>query len=93
MKHIGNVSTPINHEFVHSIYFYDPNGINLEITCKDKEYDRIMGEDTKNAHGNLKSWTERTRLKKEGRTDQKILDERKVATKDLVERLKSSNII
>jgi catechol 2,3-dioxygenase-like lactoylglutathione lyase family enzyme len=92
-EHIGNVSTPINHEFVHSIYFYDPNGINLEITCKDKEYDRIMGEDTKNAHGNLKIWTERTRLKKEGRTDQKILDERKVATKDLVDRLKSSNII
>ena len=52
-----------------------------------------MGEDAKNAHGNLKSWTERTRLKKEGRTDQKILDERKVATKDLVDRLKSSNII
>ena len=51
-EHIGNVSDPINHEFVHSIYFYDPNGINLEITCRDKEYDQIMGEDTKNAHSN-----------------------------------------
>ena len=69
------------------------NGINLEITCKDKEYEQIMGEDTKNAHDNLKSWTARTRLKKEVRTEKKILDERKVSTKDLVERLKSSNII
>ena len=92
-EHIGNVSDPIDHEFVHSIYFYDPNGINLEITCRDKEYDQIMGEDTKQAHHNLKRWTEKTRLKKEGRTDHKRLDERKVATKDLIKRLKSSSII
>jgi catechol-2,3-dioxygenase len=92
-EHIGNVSDPINHEFVHSIYFYDPNGINLEITCRDKEYDQIMGEDTKNAHSNLKQWTEKTRLKKEERTNKKFLDERKVLTKDLIERLKASNII
>ena len=92
-QNIGNVSAPINHEFVHSIYFYDPNGINLEITCRDNDYEKIMKEDTRNAHGNLKSWTERTRSKKEERTDRTILDERKVSTKDLVERLKASNII
>ena len=42
---VGWASEPINHGFVHSIYFYDPNGLALEITCRDKNYEKIMKED------------------------------------------------
>jgi glyoxylase I family protein len=47
-----------DHEFVHSIYFFDPNGIRLELTTQ------VVGEDQmqryKNeAHEALKSWTGR----------------------------------
>ena len=60
-KTIGWASDPINHEFVHSIYFFDPNGLALEITCRDKNYAQIMEKDNKEAHENLKKWTEKTR--------------------------------
>jgi len=92
-KEIGNVSDPINHEFVHSIYFYDPNGINLEITCRDKSYENIMKKDSLEAHDNIENWTKKTRLKKESKTSLEMLNERKVETKDFIKRLQSSNII
>jgi catechol 2,3-dioxygenase-like lactoylglutathione lyase family enzyme len=92
-KHIGAISDPINHEFVHSIYFYDPNGINLEITCRDKDYVKIMSQDAEMAHQNIVDWTTKTRSKKELNTSSSHLDERKVATTDLIDRLKASKII
>ena len=92
-KEIGWVSDPIDHDFVHSIYFYDPNGLALEITCRDKEYDQIMEKDTKDAHKILKQWTERTRSKKESRVGSEKLNERTVDTKELFKRLKISGAI
>ena len=46
-----------DHEFVKSIYFFDPNGLRLEITCE------VIGEAERQthrgaAHAALKSWTD-----------------------------------
>lgn len=46
-----------DHSFVKSIYFFDPNGIRLEITCE------IIGESERqdhreDAHAALKAWTD-----------------------------------
>jgi len=51
------VKGPKDHHFVHSIYFYDPNGIRLELTTK------VMGEEFERgenavAHERLRAWTE-----------------------------------
>ena len=56
---------PIDHEFIHSIYFFDPNGIPLEITIKDPDYEAVVAKDAANAHRVLKEWTEKTRALKE----------------------------
>jgi len=56
---------PIDHEFIHSIYFFDPNGIPLEITIKDASYEEVVAEDAANAHSVLEAWTEKTRALKE----------------------------
>ena len=67
---------PIDHEFIHSIYFFDPNGIPLEITIKDARYEAVVAEDAANAHGVLKAWTEKTRALKEGNFGAAALDMR-----------------
>jgi len=46
-----------DHEFVHSIYFFDPNGVRLEFTLQ------VVGDDTmaayaRDAHHGLKAWSE-----------------------------------
>lgn len=57
INHFG----PIDHEFVKSIYFYDPNGVNLEVTCKTADYDEIMTHEAAVAHDNVREWTKKTR--------------------------------
>lgn len=50
-----DVLGPTDHGFVHSIYFFDPNDIRLELTCRtaaESEMDQKRGE----AHDLLKSW-------------------------------------
>jgi catechol 2,3-dioxygenase-like lactoylglutathione lyase family enzyme len=49
-----------DHGFVRSIYFFDPNGVRLELTCKmtgEEETARQKAE----AHAKLRAWTERER--------------------------------
>lgn len=65
---------PIDHGFIHSLYMYDPNGIQVEITIKDARYDAILAEDTANAHSVLKEWTAKTRDKKIERCGQDMVD-------------------
>jgi catechol 2,3-dioxygenase-like lactoylglutathione lyase family enzyme len=55
---------PIDHHFVHSIYFYDPNGINVEITTRDPRHDAIMEEEAGNAAEMIRAWTQRTAAEK-----------------------------
>jgi len=46
---------PIDHEFVESIYFQDPNGINLELTI-DTADAAYMQHERDTAHANLQNW-------------------------------------
>ena len=51
----------IDHEFVTSLYIFDPNGIQLEFTCRASDHDIIMEEDAAKAHQEIKDWTTRTK--------------------------------
>ena len=46
----------VDHGFIHSIYFFDPNGLRLEITARVDEPGELkkMAEE---AHGELDAWT------------------------------------
>ncbi|WP_310474149.1 VOC family protein [Sandarakinorhabdus sp.] len=50
---------PIDHGFVKSVYFADPNGLPLEITTRVPAHDAILAEDAKTAHAIIKAWTAR----------------------------------
>lgn len=55
---------------------YDPNGIQIEITCKTADYDQIMSDDAAQAHGQLRQWTAKTRPVKEDLFGAGALDQR-----------------
>jgi len=56
-----DVFGPINHGFVHSIYFWDPNGIALEFTCRDERYDEIIADEGQGAHQTIEDWSKQRR--------------------------------
>ncbi|MFT5032482.1 MAG: catechol 2,3-dioxygenase-like lactoylglutathione lyase family enzyme [Bermanella sp.] len=70
-SHINQVGKsclgPVDHGFVKSVYMYDPNGIQVEITCRTDGYAKIMSAHTDEAKTNLDAWTEKTRSVKEER--------------------------
>ena len=61
LDHVGWSSFEIDHEFVISLYIFDPNGIQLEFTCRADDHDQIMEKDSKKAHKELSLWTKKTR--------------------------------
>ena len=63
----------IDHGFVTSLYIFDPNGIQLEFTCRASDHDKIMAEDASKAHQEIKDWTERTKSLKEKKFGEKSL--------------------
>jgi catechol 2,3-dioxygenase-like lactoylglutathione lyase family enzyme len=58
---------PIDHHFVHSLYFYDPNGLNVEITCRDPSHDAVMLEEGAKAQDMIAAWSARTAERKRER--------------------------
>lgn len=50
---------PIDHGFVKSVYFSDPNGLPLEITARVAAHDAILAEDAKTAHAVIQAWSAR----------------------------------
>jgi catechol 2,3-dioxygenase-like lactoylglutathione lyase family enzyme len=52
---------PIHHGFVDSVYFYDPNGIQVEITVKTPTHDSILAAEGAKFRDSLAAWTARTR--------------------------------
>jgi catechol 2,3-dioxygenase-like lactoylglutathione lyase family enzyme len=58
------VEGPIDHGFVRSIYTYDPNGIQVEITCETAGHDQILAEEAAHARAALARWSEATRDRK-----------------------------
>lgn len=55
---------PINHDFVQSIYFWDPDGLPLEITARVANHDAIMADEAEHARDVLRDWTVRTAAQK-----------------------------
>ena len=55
---------PIDHDFVESVYFFDPNGYALEITHKTAAHDDVIRHEEREARRQLAAWTERTRARK-----------------------------
>lgn len=55
---------PLDHDFVQSIYFPDPNGIMLEFTYEVDRHEEIMADEEAKAREALSVWTERTAPKK-----------------------------
>jgi glyoxylase I family protein len=49
-----------DHEFINSIYFFDPNGIRLELTVRTRD-EAWLAEEASAAHGKLADWTTRKR--------------------------------
>ncbi len=52
----------VDHEFVNSIYFFDPNGLRLEITTKT-DTPGFLKKAADEAHGLLQNWTQAKRAK------------------------------
>lgn len=51
---------PVDHHFVRSIYMWDPNGLQVEITARTPDHDAIMAAEAHGARDVLKAWTART---------------------------------
>lgn len=48
---------PLDHGFVRSIYFNDPNGLWLEVTYQVDQHEEILGAEMSNANEQLREWT------------------------------------
>lgn len=55
---------PVEHEFVRSIYMYDPNGIQVEVTYRCAQHDAIMEAEGRHAAATIAEWSARTRARK-----------------------------
>jgi catechol 2,3-dioxygenase-like lactoylglutathione lyase family enzyme len=52
----GHPCMLIDHGYCYSVYFHDPNGMQVEITCDVPETDAIMRRHRKTAHEDLETW-------------------------------------
>jgi len=48
-----------DHEFIHSIYFRDPNGYVIELTARTPDHDRMMDPSINGAREKLGRWSAR----------------------------------
>ncbi len=48
----------VDHGFIHSIYFRDPNGYVIELTCKTGRHDKMMDPAENKARAILDRWTQ-----------------------------------
>lgn len=55
------VDGPLDHHFVKSIYTYDPNGLQVEVTIKTPDYAAIMGREAATVDANMAAWEKETR--------------------------------
>lgn len=55
---------PLDHDFVRSIYFGDPNGVTLELTYEVDRHEEILAGEKATARDALSTWTARTASKK-----------------------------
>ncbi|MNE94172.1 hypothetical protein D3C80_1921080 [compost metagenome] len=55
---------------------YDPNGIQVEVTCRTADHDRILAEEGAVLPQLIKDWSARTRAEKEAKFGAEALDRR-----------------
>lgn len=67
---------PIDHGFVKSMYMYDPNGLQVEITCRVNNYAEIMQSMKDTVKNQLHHWTEKTRARKIDKFGAEKIDKR-----------------
>jgi catechol 2,3-dioxygenase-like lactoylglutathione lyase family enzyme len=58
----------VDHEFIQSIYFFDPNGLRLEITTRTEE-PGFLQEAARKAHGELADWMKHKRAALDEKTN------------------------
>lgn len=66
---------PVDHGFVKSVYMYDPNGLQVELTTRTEEHARAF-ENVAATRQLLHAWQERTRAEKLERFGSAALDQR-----------------
>jgi catechol 2,3-dioxygenase-like lactoylglutathione lyase family enzyme len=71
-EHGLKVEGPIDHGFVYSVYTYDPNGIQVEVTCPTSTHDQVLAEEQLQSRAALAEWTEKTRSKKEASSSKPV---------------------
>ena len=83
-KHIAQMGKtcigPIDHGFVKSMYMYDPNGLQVEITCRVDNYSEIMGDMQSTVKNQINAWTRKTRDKKIEKFGAAKIDKRGTST-------------
>ena len=67
---------PVDHDFVKSVYMYDPNGLQVELTMRTARHDHIMVEERAGARDMLSAWSARTREVKEAQFGAEAIDRR-----------------
>lgn len=55
---------PVDHGFVRSVYMYDPNGLQVEITTQTPRYAAIMAHEQAHARNAIADWSARTAERK-----------------------------
>nr|WP_272800732.1 VOC family protein [Sphingobium sp. AntQ-1] len=56
---------PLDHDFVRSVYFKDPNGVMLEITYEVAEHESILDREQAHSKEALAGWTVKTQERKQ----------------------------
>jgi catechol 2,3-dioxygenase-like lactoylglutathione lyase family enzyme len=67
---------PVDHGFVRSVYMYDPNGLQVEITTRTPRYAQIMAEELAHAREHMAAWAKRSRQRKEEKFGAAAIDMR-----------------
>ncbi|HKY92055.1 MAG TPA: VOC family protein [Nevskiaceae bacterium] len=65
---------PLDHGFVKSVYMYDPNGMQVELTTRTARHDQVMREEREHSRDVLRRWSERMRASKEERFGAAAID-------------------
>ncbi len=73
---------PVDHGFLRSIYMYDPNGLQVEVTTKTDSYGDTVAEENTKVDAVMEEWTRKTRARKEQIFGAERLDMRADLTKE-----------
>ena len=75
-RHGVSALGPIDHGMVKSIYMYDPNGIQIELTVRTDKHDAIMDGEARHFDALLADWEARTREVKVAKFGADAIDKR-----------------